>query len=59
MFETMAIFREILRENNMMLTPASLFRVDLRTLAMTLRALTFSNQGDSVTSSETIQVDES
>ena len=59
MFETMAIFREILRENNMMLTPASLFRVDLRTLSMTLRALTFNNQGDSSISSEPIQVDES
>ena len=55
----MAIFREILRENNMMLTPASLFRVDLRTLAMTLRALTFNNQRGSSTSSETIQIDES
>ena len=59
MFETMAIFREILRENNMMLTPASLFRVDLRTLTMTLRALTFNKQGDSNTSSETAQLDES
>ena len=59
MFETMAIFREILRENNMMLTAASLFRVDLRTLVMTLRALTFNNQEDSSTSSEITQFDES
>ena len=59
MFETITIFQEILRENNMMLTPASLFRVDLRTLAMTLRALSFNNQEDSGTSSETRQMDES
>ena len=59
MFESIVMFQEILRENNMMLTPASLFRVDPRTLAMTLRTLSFNNQEDSSTSSETTEMDES
>ena len=59
MSETMAMFQELLRENNMMLTPASLFRVNPRTLAMKLRAFSVNNQRDSGTSRETTWIGES